>query len=29
LHQAIVAALTARATLVDHVGPYRIYRRSP
>jgi hypothetical protein len=27
LHQAIVAALTARATLVDRVGAYRIYRR--
>ena len=29
LHQAIVAALTVRATLVDRVGPYRIYRRAP
>jgi len=27
LNQAIVAALTARATLVDRVGAYRIYRR--
>ena len=29
LNQAIVAALTARATLVDRVGAYRIYRREP
>lgn len=29
LNEAIVAALTARATLVDRVGAYRIYRRDP
>jgi hypothetical protein len=29
LNQAIVEALTARATLVERVGPYRIYRRTP
>jgi hypothetical protein len=27
--EAIAAALTARATLVDRVGAYRIYRRAP